>query len=262
MSKKKANTLVPVNEKYVKEIITDYEKLSERAPEFDLTKNSSNLQPIVLSLKNTIRSQKDISGLTACQIGSPFRVLCLNFDGDIRTFVNPIITNVKGLIIARETCHSLPGKEYLRLRHPQISVTYQTPLAKIESVTLKGMAAIVFQHEIDHLDGILLSDIGLEIDQDFDKATDEEKQQIIDMYLDSFDLRKEQLEKEIKANKKDNEAYEGVKFLESVAKGETQLESFELSEKELEERKAFNEELEKQLNEEKKKQKTSKTKKE
>ena len=72
--------------KYVKEIVTDYEALSERCNEFDITKKSGDAQQITLALKNTLRAHPDMVGLSANQIGYDKRIICLNFNGDIRTY--------------------------------------------------------------------------------------------------------------------------------------------------------------------------------
>lgn len=93
-----------------------------------------------------------------------------------------------------------------------------------------GLAADVFQHEINHLDGVILDDIGLEIDDDFLNATDEEKQAIIDMYLDSLDLKQKALEKEIQETPELKQMDDAIKFIDSVAKGETKLETISQSE--------------------------------
>ena len=42
---------------------------------------------------------------------------------------------------------------------------------------------------MDHLDGLLLSDIGLEIDDAFESASQEEKDEVINWYLDTLDLK-------------------------------------------------------------------------
>ena len=227
------NLKTAANEKYVKEIITDYEKLSVRCEEFDLTKQNKDAQEIILSLKNTIRHHGNTSGLSAIQLGYNKRIICLNFDGNIRTFINPIITNVKGFELSRETCHSDPEKTYIRPRNSTIDVTYQTPLGKIESVELVGMAARVMQHHIDHLDGILLKDIGLEIDSEFDNATEEERQEVINFYLDSLDIAKDSIQTEIENDEEAKQISEAVRFMESVRKGETTLEP--ISDEELQE---------------------------
>lgn len=231
-------------DKYVKEIVTDYEALSIRCDEYDMTKKGKELRDITLHLKNTIRATPDMAALSANQLGFDKRVICLNFDGDIRTFVNPIITRVAGFELSRETCHSIPDKTFIRTRYNKIEVTYQTPLGQVESVELLGLAARVFQHHVDHLDGLLLSDIGLEIDDDFDAATDEERKEVIDMYLDSLDLTRKQLEEEIKNDKDAQQLTDAARFIESVRKGETVIESVPLTESEIAEIEAMKEDTE------------------
>lgn len=215
----------PANTKYVKDVVVDYDQLSTRCDEFDVSKDNVGAQKIILSLKNTIRSHDDMVGLSANQIGFDKRIICLNFNGDIRTFINPVITSVHGFELSREKCHSIPGKEFIRTRHNRITVTYQTPLAKIEEVELSGLAAIVFQHHMDHLDGLLLSDVSLEIDSDFDLATDEERQEVIDMYLDSLDIKKKEIDEQIESDPEAKQLADGVRFIQSVQSGETKLET-------------------------------------
>ena len=223
------------NEKYVKEVITDYDKLSERCNEFDLTKENKDVQDIVLALKNTIRANEGMLGLSANQIGYNKRILCLDFGGNIRSFINPIITNAEGFTLSRETCSSIPDKVFIRTRNSKINVTYQTPLGKIESVEFIGFAAIMFQHHLDHLDGLLLSDVSLEIDEDFDNATDEEREEVINMYLDSLDLTRKQIETDIENDEEAKQMSDAVKFINSVKSGETVVEQQPLTEAELEE---------------------------
>ena len=215
------------------DIITDYDKLSERCDEFDLTKKNNEAQEIIVKLKQIIRSDETIAGLSAIQIGYNKRIICINFNGDIRTFINPIIEKAEGLELSRESCHSIPGKEYIRIRQNKITVTYQTPLAKIETVELAGMAARVMQHHIDHLDGLLISDVGLEIDEDWDNATDEERQEVIDYYIDSLDLRAKEISKEIAEDKDATQLSNAIKFMNSVREGKTKIEQLPLTDEEL-----------------------------
>ena len=231
-----------VNEKYVVDIVTDYEKLSERCIEVDTTKNNSDIQDIVLKLKNTIRANEGMVGLSANQIGFDKRVICLNFNGELRTFINPIITNAGPLELVQETCHSEPGKTFIRLRHNRVEITYQTPLAKIESVELLGMAARTIQHHIDHLDGLLLSDIALEVEEDFLNASDDEKQEVISLYLDSLDLAMKDINVAIESDDEAKQLQNAIKFMDSVRKGETVIEKVPLTDEEIEELKRINEE--------------------
>ena len=205
------------------EIITDENLLCSRADEIDVRKQNKEMRETILELKEIVR-EKDILCLTAPQIGKPYRILVMNFkEVGPRTFVNPIITSAEGLQLSRETCHSIPDKTFIRPRNNKISITYQTPLGKAESKTLVGLAAILFQHGLDHLDGLLLSDIGLEIDDDFDNASEEDKLNIINMYMESLDLKQKNLDKEIKEDKDLQELNNAIDFLEKLQKGEVQL---------------------------------------
>lgn len=238
--------VIKMNDSHVKDIVVDYDALSERCDEVDLTKKNKEIQEIVLDLKHTMKQYDDISGLSAIQIGHNKRVICLNFDGNMRSFINPVITSVEGFELSREKCHSIPGKEYIRPRHTKISVTYQTPLGKIESVQLMGMAARVFQHHVDHLDGLLLSDVGLEIEEEFDKATEEERAEVINMYLESIDVSKDMIDAEIEKDEEAKKMSDGVKFMNAVKTGKVKIERIPWTE---EERKIF-EEFNKQNNKE------------
>lgn len=229
---------VPANTSYVRDVVTDYDILSERCDEFDLAKKGKDVQNIVLCLKNTIRANDGMLGLSANQIGFDRRIIVLNFNNDLRTFVNPIVTRVDGFELSRETCHSIPGKTFIRMRNSRIWVTYQTPLGKIESVELNGVAAKVMQHHIDHLDGLLLSDVSLEIDEDFDNASEDERAEVIKLYLDSLDMTSQQLSSEAESDDEGKKLADALRFMESVRKGETVVESVPYTDEEFEELKS------------------------
>ena len=206
----------------MKEIITDYEKLSNWCDEIEPGKGGKNTQEIVRELKKVVR-EKNLKGLSAPQIGYDKRIFVINFNGDIRSFINPIIKNAKGLELSRETCSSIPNKTFIRIRNSSIEVAYMTPLGKIESRKMFGLAAIVFQHHIDHLNGLLLSDVGLEIDEAFDNATDSEREEVINAYLDSLDLHRKELAEEIASNEDLSKMNNAINFLEKVQNGEIEI---------------------------------------
>ena len=204
----------------MKDIILDYDALSERSDEIDVKKKGGTVRDIILALKEII-SSKNIVALSAPQIGYYYRIFCINFNGDIKTFINPIITSVGPFELSRETCESLPDKTYIRPRYGKIKIVYMNPLGKVVQTELIGRAAHVFQEQIDHLDGILLSDVGLEIDKDFDDASEDEKNKIIDMYLESLDLKQKDLSTDAKKDKDTEQLSDALDFMESVQKGET-----------------------------------------
>lgn len=214
----------------VREIITDEVVLGSRSDEIDIRKQNTLMREIVHCLKDTMR-EKDLKSLSAPVIGYPYRIFCLNFsDSEIKTFINPMITNAEGIQLAREHCICIPGKEYIRPRNPKIKVIYQNPMGKILSTEFIGLSAVVFQHEMDHLDGILLSDIGLELIDGWDEASDEEKQEVISAYLDSIDLKQKELEKEISEDPELKQTSDAIDFMEKVQRGEVKLERFPIKE--------------------------------
>lgn len=201
------------------EIIKDLDKLGQRADEVDLKKDNKLVRDTIISMKDIIK-EKNLIYLTAPQIDVPIRVFVINFNGNLRSFVNPVISETKGFELSREKCNSL-DEEYIRPRANNITVMYQTPLGKIESRQMLGQAAIIFQHAVDHLDGLTLKDVGLEITEEFDKASDDEKVELINMYLESLDLKRKDLEKEIEENPELKQVSDAINFIESVQKGET-----------------------------------------
>ena len=210
--------------KLVKDIITDELQLSERAVEIDVRTQATEMREIIKALKDTMR-EKGLSSLSAPAIGYNRRIFCIDFkDSEIKTFINPIIAQAKGMQLSIEKCVCIPDKEFMRPRNNDLMIIYQRPTGQIENRQIVGMSAIVFQHELDHLDGLLLSDVGIEIDEDFHNATEEEKQEIIDAYLDALDIKKKEIDTDIDTDPELKQLSDGIKFMESVYKGETKIE--------------------------------------
>lgn len=211
-------------ENRVKDIITDRAQLEDWSVEIDPVKEGKLTQEIILSLKATMR-EKDLQSLSAPQIGYNRRIFCLRFGtNDYRTFINPIIENNSNITMSRETCSCIADKTYMIPRFNKIVFFYTTPLNKVERATLVGKAAHVFQHALDHLNGMLVDDIGLEIDELFDNATEEEREEVIRMYMESLDLRQKDLEAQIQADKDLSQLSDAIDFIHSVNEGTTVLE--------------------------------------
>ena len=210
--------------KLVKDIITDELQLSERAVEIDVRTQATEMREIIKALKDTMR-EKGLSSLSAPAIGYNRRIFCIDFkDSEIKTFINPIIAQAKGMQLSIEKCVCIPDKEFMRPRNNDLMIIYQRPTGQIETRQIVGMSAIVFQHELDHLDGLLLSDVGIEIDEDFHNATEEEQQEVINAYLDALDIKKKEIDTEINTNPELKQLSDGIDFMESVYKGETKIE--------------------------------------
>lgn len=217
--------------KYVLKIIEDKIKLSERALEINVDLNHLKLVTIISELKETLYSNPNLTVLAAPQLGKPFRVFCMKFaGGDIRTFINPMIMTTKGLHLSREVCPSIPGKEFIIPRNDEITVAYQTPVGNNESNLFKGAPAEMFQQMVHLLDGVLIDDFGLEVLEGFDSLNQADKEQILNMYIDTLKQDNIILNKEIESDKKLKEIKDATDFLTSVALGKTILEKDESQE--------------------------------
>ena len=214
-----------LNEIELKEIITDPEKLGEWCEVVHPQKDGQLVQQIIRELKACIRAN-NLEYLTAPQIGYNKRIFCINFgNNDIRTYINASIYNMAKMTIARETCNSIPNKRFIIPRYDMIEFIYYKPLGKDpEAAKVYGRTAHIVNHCVEHLDGLITSDVGLEIDDDFDNATDAEREEVIKMYLESLDIRQKQLREEIDNNEELKKMDDAINFMESVRKGETILE--------------------------------------
>lgn len=128
----------------------------------------SEAREVAMKLRSGIRIFGDLIGLAANQIGIAKAVtVVLLGDGtaDARwvTMVNPRIVVDDGYQRTQiEGCGSLKkGKELYRVTRPwNVQVEYTDECGDPQHLNLQGMDARVVQHEVDHLNGILISQIG------------------------------------------------------------------------------------------------------
>lgn len=109
---------------------------------------------------------KDGIGLAACQVGMLKRIITYDVsyieEGAKKkpvVMINPkIISMSKSMVTVEEGCLSFPNIFRDVDRHEKIKVEYTDLNNKRIVKNLKGMEAIVVQHEYDHLDGIVFLD--------------------------------------------------------------------------------------------------------
>ncbi len=100
-------------------------------------------------------------GLAATQLGILHRVLVYRayVDDPITALVNPVIEwHSEELEAAEEGCLSLPGVHVEVERPAQVRVRARDESGRELEVEAEGLEARVIQHEIDHLDGVLILD--------------------------------------------------------------------------------------------------------
>jgi peptide deformylase len=102
-----------------------------------------------------------VVGMAAPQVGKSVRAF-LAFN---EVFINPeIVTKSPGTISVREGCCSLDDKQYQTERHFEVFVRWHNVARQLRTHTFSESQAAVIQHEVDHLNGILISDHGELVD--------------------------------------------------------------------------------------------------
>jgi peptide deformylase len=100
-------------------------------------------------------------GLAAPQAGRPIRLFTYNSgeDGERGTLVNPAVTwSSDETDLREEGCLSVPGQYFPVQRSTRVKVRAQDLDGNEFERDAEGFLARIFQHEIDHLDGILFID--------------------------------------------------------------------------------------------------------
>lgn len=100
-------------------------------------------------------------GLAATQIGVLHRLLVYRADAEqpLRALANPVLVWASEEIeVADEGCLSIPGVHLEVERHARVRVSAKDPAGAPVSIEAEGLEARVIQHEMDHLDGVLILD--------------------------------------------------------------------------------------------------------
>lgn len=101
-------------------------------------------------------------GLAAPQVGILRRVIVIDIGEGPLKIINPEIIEKDGEVVGVEGCLSVPGLSGDVSRPEKVKVKYLNENEEEEIIEAEGGLARVFCHEIDHLDGILYTDIALE----------------------------------------------------------------------------------------------------
>ncbi len=102
---------------------------------------------------------KDGIGIASPQVGRNIRAVVCVLDGEAICLINPVITKAsEARIESEEGCLSVPGVYGMVERHKRITVEALNRHGRRIELDLRNFSAIVVQHEIDHLDGILFID--------------------------------------------------------------------------------------------------------
>ncbi len=118
----------------------------------------TSIQRLIDDLAETMLAAPG-AGLAAPQIGVPLRVCVVKGDeNQIWALVNPEIVKHDGVQVGYEGCLSYPGWVGEVARYETVVVKGKNRRGKDVRIKSSGFTARAFQHELDHLDGILFTD--------------------------------------------------------------------------------------------------------
>jgi peptide deformylase len=130
-------------------------KVSKAVDVFD-----ENLKSLAARMFELMRQAKGV-GLAAPQVGHNIRLFITNHNGEPgsdRVYVNPVLVDADGEEQAEEGCLSLPKINIDVIRSKAMRIKAMDSEGKPFELMETGYLARVWQHETDHLNGILLID--------------------------------------------------------------------------------------------------------
>ena len=138
----------------VYDLVDKYDAILNTPTEpFNFQSPQINAGYFAMSLAETMIAY-DGMGISANQVGKPYRVCSINMGDRAFVLFNPKIVNVVGSSNLKEGCLSFPGLFLKIPRYEAVTVQFQGITGEILTQSFEGVPAICVQHEIDHLDGI------------------------------------------------------------------------------------------------------------
>lgn len=122
---------------------------------------TKEIHALLKDMKDTVKDA-DGAGIAAPQIGRTERICLTLISGKMIPLINPQITwKSKEQDPAEEGCLSLPGIVVLIPRSVEITLQYLDAKGKPQERRLRAFDARVVQHEVDHLEGVLIVDYAI-----------------------------------------------------------------------------------------------------
>jgi peptide deformylase len=131
-----------------------------------VTKFTPEIQTLIDDMIETMRAEPGV-GLAANQVGVSLRLIVVEYGDDedeeappkLYVVVNPQFSRLsKEMVVGTEACLSIPGYAGNVERHEGLTVKGLNRRGQPVTIKAKGWLARIFQHEVDHLDGIVFTD--------------------------------------------------------------------------------------------------------
>ncbi|MCY9760513.1 peptide deformylase [Paenibacillus alvei] len=126
----------------------------------EVPKITPNIQKLLTDMADTMYHAEGV-GLAAPQIGILKRVIVVDVGDEhgLIGMVNPVILSAEGEQLGPEGCLSIPGINGDVRRHQKITVKGLDRNGREITIEAEDFLARAFQHEIDHLNGVLFTEI-------------------------------------------------------------------------------------------------------
>lgn len=141
-------------------------RLPERVLKDRAIETADSEEALVRDLIDTMRASPACVGLAAPQIGVSRRAIAVDVTGHRKTTVchglvvllNPVVVASSGREVGREGCMSVPEFTANVTRSTDLTVSGVGSDGEELVIETTGFEARAFQHEVDHLDGLLILD--------------------------------------------------------------------------------------------------------
>ncbi len=136
----------------------DDEILRKKSKEVDVI--DDKVKELIKDMIDTMHKYDGV-GLAAVQVGILKQIIVIDLydEKPVLKLINPVIVKTKGKQEVEEGCLSFPNKYVKVIRPDEVTVEALDENGKKIKVTGTGLLAQAISHEVDHLNGILLTDV-------------------------------------------------------------------------------------------------------
>ena len=142
---------------------------------------SKNIRRLIKEMAEAMYAADGV-GLAAPQVGVSKRLVVLDVGEGLLVLINPVITHQEGEVLMVEGCLSVPETAGKVIRAAKVTMEALDENGRKIWITGEGLLARALQHELDHLEGQLYTDIAEEVfesePEDEDDPRDEQDHKI------------------------------------------------------------------------------------
>jgi peptide deformylase len=137
-----------------------------------VTKFNERLHKLLDDMAETMYDAPGV-GLAAPQVGISKRVIVLDDGNGLIEVVNPELSDLEGEELGPEGCLSIPGLQGDVRRALRLKVKGQDRYGEPFEMEAEGFLARIFQHEVDHLNGVLFTEVAERVYEIGEKEEDD-----------------------------------------------------------------------------------------